>query len=179
MAIHSPENRLWWKEPIEKTELIWISIAFMWGLFMFFVMIWWHINGEQNLSNEAYKITADKFEARVEAMIAEYQVGEEGDSGIPVVHPPAGSDVYLLARLWEWYPVLELEKDQSYRIHMSSMDWQHGFSLQPSNINLQVHPGYDMVLTVTPDKAGTYTIVCNEFCGIGHHNMVGRIHVVE
>ncbi len=179
MAIHSPENRLWWKEPIEKTELIWISIAFMWGLFMFFVMIWWHINGEQNLSNEAYRITADKFEARVEAMIAEYQVGEEGDSGIPVVHPPAGSDVYLLARLWEWYPVLELEKDKSYRIHMSSMDWQHGFSLQPSNINLQVHPGYEMVLTVTPDETGVFTIVCNEFCGIGHHNMVGRIHIVE
>ena len=41
--------------------------------------------------------------------------------------------------------MLELEKDQTYRLHLSSLDWQHGFSLQPININLQVHPGYDMV----------------------------------
>ncbi|MCP4090432.1 MAG: cytochrome c oxidase subunit II, partial [Gammaproteobacteria bacterium] len=32
---------------------------------------------------------------------------------------------------------------------------------------------------VTPNKTGEYSIVCNEFCGIGHHTMVGKIHVVE
>ncbi len=60
-----------------------------------------------------------------------------------------------------------------------SMDWQHGFSLQPTNINLQIHPGYDMVLTVTPNEAGEYGIVCNEFCGIGHHTMIGKLYVAE
>ena len=179
MAIHSPTNRLWWNEPIEKTELIWILIAFVWGLFMFFMMIYWHIAGEQNLSNESYRIHPEVYEARTEAMVAAYQVGEEGDTGIPVVQPPAGSDIYMLGRLWEWYPVLKLEKDKTYRLHLSSLDWQHGFSLQPTNINLQVHPGYEMVVTITPDQAGEYSVVCNEFCGIGHHNMVGRIHVVE
>jgi len=179
MAIHSPANRLWWNEPIEKTEIIWIAIAFTWGLIMFFAMIFWHITGEQNLSNETYRIHPETFEARTEAMVEQYQVGEEGDSGIPVVHPPAGVDIYMLARLWEWYPVLELEKDKTYRLHLSSLDWQHGFSLQPTNINLQVHPGYEMVVTVKPDQSGEYSVVCNEFCGIGHHNMVGRIHVVE
>ena len=39
-------------------------------------------------------------------------------------------------RLWQWWPILELEKGQSYRIHLSSVDWQHGFSLQPTNINI-------------------------------------------
>jgi cytochrome c oxidase subunit 2 len=97
----------------------------------------------------------------------------------PVVHPPAGSDVYLIARLWQWWPILELEKDQTYRLHLSSLDWMHGFSLQPVNINVQVHPGYDMVVTIKPDKAGEYGIVCNEYCGIGHHMMVGKIYVVE
>jgi len=85
----------------------------------------------------------------------------------------------MLARLWQWYPILELEKNQSYRLHLSSLDWQHGFSLQPVNINLQIHPGYDMVLTVQPDKSGTYGVVCNEYCGLGHHQMVGRIYVVD
>ena len=38
-------------------------------------------------------------------------------------------------------------------------------------------PGYEMVLTVTPDTSGEQTIICNEYCGIGHHNMVGKIYV--
>ena len=59
------------------------------------------------------------------------------------------------------------------------MDWQHGFSLQPTNINLQIVPGYEMVLEVTPDTSGEFGVVCNEYCGIGHHTMVGKIYVTE
>jgi cytochrome c oxidase subunit 2 len=106
-------------------------------------------------------------------------VRTETDQQIPVVAPPAGSDIYMLGRLWQWWPILELEKDQTYRLHISSMDWQHGFSLQPVNINFQVVPGYEMVLSITPDKAGEYGVVCNEYCGIGHHSMLGRIYVKE
>jgi cytochrome c oxidase subunit 2 len=179
MAITSPTERLWWKEPLHRPEIIWIAVSFVWGLIMFFAMIYWHIYGEQNLSNEAYRVDPEAYAAKAEEMVAQYQVREEGDTGMPVVHPPAGSDVYLIARLWEWWPVLELEKGQSYRLHLTSMDWQHGFSLQPVNINIQVHPGYDMVMTITPDETGTFSIVCNEYCGIGHHTMTGRIHVVE
>ena len=99
------------------------------------------------------------------------------ENGYPVVHPPPGSDVYLIARLWQWWPILELEKDQTYRLHLSSLDWQHGFSLQPQNINLQIHPNYDMVVTITPDVSGEFSIVCNEYCGIGHHTMLGKLYV--
>ena len=93
--------------------------------------------------------------------------------------PPAGEDVYMLARLWEFWPILELKKGKSYRFHMSSADWQHGFSLQPTNINISVHPEYEHVITLTPTQSGTFGIVCNEFCGIGHHTMTGRIRVVD
>jgi len=179
MAIHSPEQRVWWNEPLDRMEIVWITIAFLWGVVMFCAMIYWHIVGEQNFSNEAYRIKPDVYAAKAEEMVGEFTVREEGETGIPVVHPPPGSDVYLIARLWEWWPILELEKDQQYRLHLSSMDWQHGFSLQPTNINMQVHPGYDLVVTMTPNKSGVFGVVCNEFCGIGHHTMVGKIHVVE
>ena len=179
MAISPPENKIWWREPLHRMEIIWITIAFLWGLVMFSTMIYWHITGEQNLSNEAYRITPEAFAEKSEAMAEAYTVREEGDTGIPVVKPPPGSDVYLISRLWEWWPILELQKDQSYRLHLSSMDWQHGFSLQPTNINIQVHPNYDMVVTLTPNETGEFGIVCNEFCGIGHHQMLGKIYVVE
>ncbi len=177
MAIHPPIERIWWKEKIPRTEMVWLAIAFLWGLFMFFVMIYWHGAGKQNLSNEAYRITPQQYEAKTNAMVAKYQVREE--TGYPVVAPPPGEDIYLIARLWQWWPILELKKGETYRLHLSSLDWQHGFSLQPQNINLQVHPGYEMVVTITPDKSGTYSIVCNEYCGLGHHTMLGKLLVVD
>lgn len=177
MALYPPPQKIWWREPIARTEIVWIVIAFLWGLVMFFMMIYWHSAGEQNLSNEAYRTTPQAFYAKAAAMVEAHQVREE--NGFPVVRPPPGSDVYLVARLWNWWPILEFEKDESYRLHISAMDWQHGFSLQPVNINLQIHPGYDMVVTVTPDRVGEYGVVCNEFCGIGHHTMIGKLYVVE
>ena len=177
MATSPPTERVWWNEPIARVELIWIIIAFLWGLVMFFMMIYWHGAGKQNLSNEAYRTDPAVFAKKAEAMADQYTVREEG--GFPVVRPPPGSDVYLIARLWQWWPILEFEKNQSYRVHIMSMDWLHGFSLQPVNINLQIHPDYDMVVTMTPDQSGEFSIVCNEYCGIGHHTMLGKIYVVD
>ncbi|MCB1869960.1 MAG: cytochrome C oxidase subunit II [Gammaproteobacteria bacterium] len=172
-----PADRIWWKVPVGREEIVWILIALTWCLIMFFMMPYWHIYGKQNLSNEAYQTTPAKYGAKVQEGIDQNKVGEE--AGVPIIHPPAGSDVYMLARLWQWWPILELEKDKTYRLHLSSMDWQHGFSVQPININMQVVPGYEMVLTVTPDQSGEYGVVCNEYCGIGHHTMVGKIYVKE
>jgi cytochrome c oxidase subunit 2 len=179
MALTPPEQRLWWKEPLHSMEIIWIALAFIWGLVMFFTMIYWHIYGEQNLSNEACRVDPEAYAAKVDAFAEQYKVRDEGDTGIPVVRPPAGGDAYLIARLWEWWPILELEKNQTYRLHLSSLDWLHGFSLQPTNINIEVHPNYEMILTIKPEQSGQFGVVCNEFCGIGHQTMVGRIYVVE
>ena len=62
-------------------------------------------------------------------------------------------------------------------LHLTSMDYNHGFSLQPVNINIQIVPGYEHVIKITPNQSGTYSIVCNEFCGINHHAMVSRLYV--
>ena len=177
-AIQPPAEILWWKQPLDRVEGTWITIALVWSLFMFFMMPFWHIYGKQNLSNEAYRTTPQAYLAKAQAMVDEYTVRTETAANLPVVHPPPGSDVYLVGRLWQWWPLLELEQGQSYRLHISSMDWQHGFSLQPVNINTQILPGYEMVMTVTPDTSVEQTIICNEYCGLGHHTMTGKIYVV-
>ncbi len=174
-----PAQKNWWAVPVGRQEIIWIAIALVWCLIMFFMMPLWHVYGNQNIANEAYKVTPAKYQAKVNEMIEKYKVREETAMKIPVVAPPDGADVYLLARLWQWYPMLELKKDVTYRLHLNSIDWNHGFSLQPVNINIQVVPGYEMVLNITPNKAGEYTIVCNEYCGIMHHSMLGKIWVKE
>ena len=176
-AILPPAERLWWKHPLDRVEGTWIVISLIWCLIMFAMMVGCHIYGSQNLSTETYKTTPEMFTKKTQAMVDKYTVRTETADNIPVVAPPAGSDVYLVARLWNFWPILELEKDKTYRLHLTSMDYNHGFSLQPVNINIQVVPGYEHVVKITPNKSGTYSIVCNEYCGINHHTMVSRLYV--
>lgn len=178
-ALMPPSQRVWSDQPVDRVEGTWIAIALVWCLFMFVMMPYWHVFGKQNYGGEAYRTTPAAYSAKVEAMVEAHTVRKETAQDIPVVRPPAGSDVYLAARLWSWYPALELVKGETYRLHISSLDWQHGFSLQPLNVNAQIVPGYEMVLTITPDSSGEFSIVCNEYCGLLHHTMLGKIYVVD
>lgn len=175
MSLNVPE-RVWWK-PLGWQEKLWVTVSLVWCLVLFLMMPIWMAVGKQNNPTETYRVSPARFLEAASAIIAKHKVGEQ--SGIPVVRPPGGSDVYLVARMWQWHPVLELKKGETYRLHVSSMDLQHGLSIQPLNMNFQVLPGYDYVLTVTPTKAGEYSVICNEYCLIGHHNMTGKIIVTE
>ena len=169
-------SRVWWK-PFGRLEKSWLIAALVWCIFMTIMMPLWFFYGRQNVPTETYRITAEAFNQKVSDFVGEHQIGEE--SGIPIVAPPPGSDVYLRASQFQWYPILQLEQGETYRLHLSSTDVQHGFSLQPVNINLQLLPGYDYVATIVPTTRGEFTVVCNEFCSLGHHVMTGKLIVVE
>lgn len=174
-GMESPKG-VWWK-PAHKSEKVWFAIAFGWCMVLFAMMPLWHWKGGQNPSGIRRTVEPAAFQARVEEFVRDYKVGEE--NGFPVVEPPPGSDVYLMGRMWSWTPILKLRKDVEYTLHISSLDVNHGFSLYPVNINFQVVPGYDYGLRVTPSEAGEFRLICNEFCGIGHHLMVGKVIVVD
>ncbi len=176
MAVNKP-NEFYWEEKTELSEKAWISLAVVACVLMFAVMVGWAIFGKQNPPNEAYKILPSQFEMKTKAFIEKYKIGEE--DGVPVVKAPENEDSYLLARTFRWEPILVLKKDRTYRIRMSSVDLQHGLSIQPVNINFQAVPGYEYVLTIRPTQSGEFTIICNEFCGLGHHIMRGKIIVEE
>ncbi len=174
-ALTKPQG-IWWL-PAHKGEKVWITIAFAWCMVLFAMMPFWHLKGGQNPSGIRHKVEPAAFMTRVQSFTDQYKVGE--DNGIPIVAPPPGSDVYLIGMMWQWYPILKLQKGVQYTLHLSSLDVNHGFNLYPLNINFQVLPGYDYGLRVTPSQAGDYRVVCNEFCGIGHHTMLGRIIVTD
>jgi cytochrome c oxidase subunit 2 len=165
---------VWWK-PAHKAEKLWVSIAFAWCIVLFAMMPLWHWKGGQNPSGIRSRTTPEAYMARVQEFITQYQVGD--DRGFPIVAPPPGADVYLEAYAFGWMPILKLQQNTEYTLHLSSLDVNHGFSLYPINVNFQVVPGYDYGLRVTPNASGDFRIICNEFCGIGHHTMVGRVIV--
>lgn len=173
MSIFYPTGA--WVRAPHGGEKIWIGLALFWCLVMSIAMPYWHFQGKQNSTGESYEVTPKAFYDRVAKFVSANEVGKI--NGVPIVQPAPGSEVYLLAQMWRWYPVLKLKKDQTYRLHVSSFDLQHGLSILDQNLNFHVLPGYDHVITITPTSTGEFDIICNEFCGIGHHMMTGRIIV--
>jgi len=176
MSIHTPPAD-WFKAPTG-TERAWIGLALLWCIVLTLAMPYWHFKGKQNSTGEAYSVEPLRYATRVNAFVQSNKVGESKE-GIPIVEPAPGADAYLQGQMWTWYPILKLRKGQTYRLHISSLDIQHGFSLLPINMNFMALPGYDHVLTITPTMTGDFPIICNEFCGIGHHTMTGKIIVTE
>ena len=174
-GLDSPKGN-WWK-PAHRAEKTWVVIAFAWCMVLFAMMPLWHWKGGQNPGGIRRRVEPAAFYKRTLEFTNQYKVGE--DRGMPIVAPPPGADVYLTAMSFQWTPILKLQKGKEYILHLSSLDVNHGFSLYPININFQVVPGYDYGLRVTPNAAGDFRIICNEFCGIGHHMMVGRVIVED
>ncbi len=186
MSVFVPEKH-WWK-PMGPDEKIWIQVCAVTAAIFFLMMPLYNVAGNQNPTHESYRVTPEQFNELTMQFVQENKVRDEivkqrfGDQEVelkmPVVYPKPGvKDIYLRARAWEFYPILELEEGREYRVHMSSMDYQHGFSLQPQNINFQILSGHDLVVTMTPRESGEFYVICNEYCALGHHTMIGKIIV--
>jgi cytochrome c oxidase subunit II len=96
-----------------------------------------------------------------------------------ITRRPDGSVVVpVVAALFNFTPdPIEVPAGVPVTFRLTSMDVIHGFEVIGTNANAMAVPGYVSEFTVTFAKPGEYPIACNEFCGILHHNMVGKLVV--
>jgi cytochrome c oxidase subunit II len=87
-------------------------------------------------------------------------------------------EVQYVAKMWAFEPAeLEIPVGSKVDIYLSSLDVNHGFQIKHTNTNLMAVPGTVNYAQVTFDKPGDYPLVCHEYCGAGHQNMMGMIRV--
>src|SRR6266850_1678866 len=53
----------------------------------------------------------------------------------------------------------------------------HGFYMDGTDVNLTAIPNAVNYAQARFDKPGKFQIICHEFCGSGHHDMVGFLEV--
>jgi cytochrome c oxidase subunit II len=102
----------------------------------------------------------------------------------PFDHPglrrnPDGSyDAYYVAQVFTFSPAkLEVPLGSKVTFYVTSSDVVHGFEIAETDVNMMAVPGWVNNATHTFTRPGTYLLVCNEYCGIGHQNMYGTIEV--
>ncbi|RST70889.1 cytochrome B5 [Siminovitchia acidinfaciens] len=62
---------------------------------------------------------------------------------------------------------------------LTSTDVVHSFTIDNTKVNMMAVPGRITHKSYIFDKPGKYLVLCNEYCGTGHHFMSTEIEVYE
>lgn len=74
---------------------------------------------------------------------------------------------------------LYVPNGESVKFEIHSIDVIHAFWIPAFRLQIDAVPGITTTYRATPDRLGSYPVVCNLLCGVGHGLMRSRIHVVS
>lgn len=93
-------------------------------------------------------------------------------SGIKRVHAADIPVVEITAKRFAFSPdKITLKKGQTVKLRLHSEDVTHGFFLRPLKLDEEIPAGETAEIVITPQDAGTFTTICDHFCGANHGNM--------
>ncbi len=95
------------------------------------------------------------------------------------VQLPPGSTVYVMAQQFAFVPsTVRLVFGGNYEFIFFSSDVYHGVSLiQSGSSNSVLPPNMTAKVFIRATQLGEIKLLCNEYCGAGHHLMKGKIIV--
>jgi cytochrome c oxidase subunit II len=88
--------------------------------------------------------------------------------------------VSMLAMKFDYLPdEVTVKRGVPVALELSTLDRVHGFDAPTLGLHTLIQVGAPTILRFTPEKAGSYGIHCDQFCGDGHEGMLGRIIVTD
>jgi cytochrome c oxidase subunit II len=87
--------------------------------------------------------------------------------------------VKIVARRFTFTPdKVTLKKGIPVILELTTLDVLMGFNAPDFQTRADIIPGKVARVRLVPDKAGTFTFLCDIFCGSGHETMNGSITVI-
>jgi len=91
---------------------------------------------------------------------------------------PGRYEAHVVAKKWSFLPSpIKVERGSVVDFYVTSKDIVHGFMIDGTEVNLMALPGVVNYMQTRFDKPGKHQILCHEYCGTGHHDMVGFVEV--
>jgi cytochrome c oxidase subunit 2 len=99
--------------------------------------------------------------------------------GLRAAAQPEEQVIKILARRFTYTPnKLSLKRGIPVVLELTSADVLMGFNAPDFDVRADIIPGQTARVRLVPDKVGTFTFLCDIFCGSGHETMSGTITVV-
>ena len=93
---------------------------------------------------------------------------------------PKEKIIRIDAKRFDYTPgELTLKKGEPVILELTSRDVLMGFNLPEFNLRADMVPDKITRVRFVPDKTGSFTFLCDVFCGSKHEEMNGRLTVVE
>ena len=87
-------------------------------------------------------------------------------------------ELVLVGQAWQWTPQdVTIPAGTEVTITAVSRDVIHGIRIPETNANVMVIPGQISEIEVDFKDPGQYSLLCHEYCGIGHQTMFMTINV--
>ncbi len=152
---------------VELYEKIWMALAVV--LVLLFVGAILFSAYASNIHPPSHLETIDPLTVTQDPRFAEPGVRLTSDGGVEVV---------AIAQMWAFDPnEIHVPAGRPVTFRITSPDLIHGFQVVGTNVNVMVIPGYVSQIKTRFDRPGEYLLICNEYCGAGHHVMAGKIIV--
>jgi len=88
--------------------------------------------------------------------------------------------IKITAHRFAYQPAtINVKKDESVILEMTSLDVIHGFNLFAFGIRQDLLPGETVRIHFIAHRTGTFPFACDIFCGTGHEDMNGMLIVTE
>jgi cytochrome c oxidase subunit 2 len=98
--------------------------------------------------------------------------------GVRAAAEPKDKVIKILARRFTYSPNhLDLKVGVPVVLELTTADVLMGFSAPDFQVRADILPGKVARVRLVPDKVGTFTFLCDIFCGSGHESMNGTITV--
>jgi cytochrome c oxidase subunit 2 len=82
----------------------------------------------------------------------------------------------IVAQLFTFVPgEMKIPRGAIVHFEITSPDVVHGLLIPNTNVNIMIVPGHVTEFTYTFNKSGDFAMLCHEYCGIGHHMMMGKL----
>jgi cytochrome c oxidase subunit 2 len=93
---------------------------------------------------------------------------------------PQEKVIKITAKRFDYTPGnLTLKKGEPVILEFTTLDVLMGFNLPDFKLRADIVPGKVTRVRFVPDKTGTFTFLCDIFCGSKHEEMIGKITVVD
>jgi cytochrome c oxidase subunit 2 len=128
-----------------------------------------------NLATEGAHIAQRTSKAAPEQILAQPLFAEPGVRALA----PGKVQVTQVAQAFVFQPAdVRVPVGADVEFYLTARDVIHGYQIERTNVNVELIPGEVARLHYTFDEPGVYRVTCNEYCGIGHHTMLGTVTVV-
>ena len=93
---------------------------------------------------------------------------------------PKEKVIKITAKRFDYTPgKVTLKKGEPVILEFTTLDVLMGFNLPDFNVRADIVPDKVTRVRFVPDKTGTFTFLCDIFCGTKHEEMNGTITVVD